>query len=188
MKKLKLVSLLLNTPPPPLASSLLYYYFILILWTFFCFFDKTRKRCSLRVITSTNKISAGAIQSCIFKQVKELTIWMVNLSSLFFSHEYVSYAFIASPMSHLWEPLLWIKLNDYVIPFFFADDPEYQKVFATLDELNLGHLRPVFKGKHLRVRSQIWEYLAIRSWFILCRTIFGSSTGSWANNLCWQNS
>ena len=119
MKKLKLVSLLLNTPPPPLASSLLYYYFILILWTFFCFFDKTRKRCSLRVITSTNKISAGAIQSCIFKQVKELTIWMVNLSSLFFSHEYVSYAFIASPMSHLCEPLLWIKLNDFVIPFFF---------------------------------------------------------------------
>ena len=119
MKKLKLVSLLLNTPPP-LASSLLYYYFILILWTFFCFFDKTRKRCSLRVITSTNKISAGAIQSCIFKQVKELTIWMVNLSSLFFSHEYVSYAFIASPMSHLCEPLLWIKLNDFVIPFFFC--------------------------------------------------------------------
>ena len=119
------------------------------------------------MITSKNEISAGATQSCIFKQVKELTIWMVNLSSLFFSHEYVSYAFIASPMSHLCEPLLWIKLNDFVIPFFFfADDPEYQKVFATFDELNLGHLRPVFKGKHLRVRSQIWEYLAIRSWFI----------------------
>lgn len=52
-------------------------------------------------------------------------------------------------MSHLCVPLLLLKLNDYAIPhcnsvfadpatMMQADDPEYQKVFATLDELDLA--------------------------------------------------
>ena len=69
-------------------------------------------------------------------------------------------------MSHLCIPLLRIKLNEYAIPhfnFYFsdrttmmqADDTEYQKVFATLDELDLGSLKPVFKEKRFRVTSHI---------------------------------
>ena len=60
-----------------------------------------------------------------------------------------------------------------------ADDPEYQKVFATLDELDLGSLKPVFKEKRFRVTSHItrtkavadignsnheFVFLSIRSW------------------------
>lgn len=36
-----------------------------------------------------------------------------------------------------------------------ADDTEYQKVFDTLDELDLGSLKPVFKEKRFRVTSHI---------------------------------
>lgn len=99
---------------------------------------------------------------------------MVNFSSLFISYEYGSYAFIASPMSHLCVPLLLIKLNDYAIPhwnFVFADpttmmqadDPEYRKVFATLDELDLGSLKPVFKEKRFRVTSHITNTRVVES-------------------------
>ena len=55
-----------------------------------------------------------------------------------------------------------------------ADDPEYQKVFATLEELDLGSLKPVFKEKRFRVTSHITrtrvvdiEFSSIRSCFLL---------------------
>ena len=55
------------------------------------------------------------------------------------------------------------RLCNTSLQFFFtdrttmmqADDPEYQKVFATLDELGLGSLKPVFKEKRFRVTSHI---------------------------------
>lgn len=59
-------------------------------------------------------------------------------------------------MSHLCVPLLLLllKLNDYAIPhcnsvfadpatMMQADDPEYQKVFATIYELDFGSLKLV---------------------------------------------
>lgn len=77
-------------------------------------------------------------------------------------------------MSHLCVPLLLLKLNDYAIPhcnsvfadpatMMQADDPGYQKVFATLDELDFGSLKLVFKDKRFRVTSHITKTKVVES-------------------------
>lgn len=59
----------------------------------------------------------------------------------------------------------WFSTVTHTISF--SGDPEFQKVFAALDELNLSALRSLFKEKHLRV--MFIKHLVYRSflnsWF-----------------------
>jgi len=43
---------------------------------------------------------------------------------------------------------------------FFSDDPEYQKAFAALEELDLCSLKSVFKEKRFRVLEFLLVYNA----------------------------
>ena len=63
---------------------------------------------------------------------------------------------LISFLSRLLKPHLLL----FLIQFFggpdfdllsFSGDPEFQRVFAALDELNLSDLKPLFKEKRVRV-------------------------------------
>lgn len=85
------------------------------------------------------------------------TVWVVNLSSVFFFYQYVSYAFIVIPMSHLCVPLLLLKLNDYAIP-------HCNSVFADPDDAS----RRSWVSESIRHH---W-----RAWFWLFKTCFQRQT------------
>ena len=45
--------------------------------------------------------------------------------------------------------------NSFHLYHFFPGDPEYQRAFTVLDEINLAFLKPFFKKHELQVTSNI---------------------------------